>query len=158
MKDNKLKELRENQGYSQVELAEKVGLNRSYLSQIESGMKRIPRKYLQKICETLNVTEAQLLGYEEVKRIDNDVLGYAIDIVDSITDASDMTKNERVEMLGRVYSMVQDVLERKLTPEQLEEEVQKLQKEAENTEKINKGFIEFCKKLGKNKNNNTSNQ
>ena len=65
MKGEKIKLFREQLGSSQTDFAKKIGMNRSFLSQIESGEAKIPKKYIGKICEVFDVTEAQIFDYEE---------------------------------------------------------------------------------------------
>lgn len=56
MDGNKIKQLRTKQGYSQQEFADKIGIHRTYLVQIENN-KRIPSlKMLVKIADGLGVS------------------------------------------------------------------------------------------------------
>lgn len=169
MKGWKLKELREQKKYSQTNFAQKIGMNRTFLSQIESGEAKIPRKYIEKVCDALDITEYQLLtdnlgdiegksSKERVERkINKDYLGHAMEIVDSITDASDLTTSDRVELLESTYNMVYDFFENKMSSGDLEEELEnlkqknekelrKLKQKNERDEKVKQSFFKFLKK------------
>ena len=56
----RIRELRKARGLTQGELAERVGLSRSYLAEIESGAKPVNNLRLGRLAEELGVTEADL--------------------------------------------------------------------------------------------------
>jgi transcriptional regulator with XRE-family HTH domain len=58
----RIQRLREKRGWSQIDLANKVGINNSVMSRIESGKRKIRADELQKIAAVLEVTPDQLLG------------------------------------------------------------------------------------------------
>jgi len=141
----KLKELRKQKGYSQAELAEGVKMNRSFLAQIESGKAKMPQNYVEKLCVFLNVSEEELSDEPETKKIDGSILTYAIEIIDSVTDASDLTKKQRLNLIHHAYQMIEEVFEKKLTTEQIEQDVEKIKQEVqkevfENQERKNSIF------------------
>ncbi len=143
MKGEKIKLFREQLGSSQTDFAKKIGMNRSFLSQIESGEAKIPKKYIGKICEVFDVTEAQIFDYEENHSINKEYLIYAIEIIDEIYDSSELSKSERAELLERVYEMVREFFAKKLSPEEMEIEFRKLKKESEKQEKVKQGFFKI---------------
>lgn len=151
MKINNIKAIRKRKGYSQIDLAEGIGLDRSFLSQIETGKAKMPEEYIEKLCIFLDSSENEIFGEEKSKKIDGSVLNYAIEIIDSVTDASDLTKKQRLNLINHAYRMVEEALEKKLTPEQLELEVKKLKqeidKEVKETQEHKKGILSFIKKL-----------
>lgn len=55
-----IKEVRKQKGLSQIELAEKIEISQTSLSQIESGSKRPSATTLKKICKVLKVSEVML--------------------------------------------------------------------------------------------------
>lgn len=55
MNHTKLKEIRLKKGYTQKELADVLGIDRSYLSQIETGRVNPSLSLLQKISDELGV-------------------------------------------------------------------------------------------------------
>jgi transcriptional regulator with XRE-family HTH domain len=57
-----IKFFRERERLSQAELAEKCELSQNHISQIEREKKAPSLKVIQKLCEVLNVTEAELLN------------------------------------------------------------------------------------------------
>lgn len=61
-----------NTNLSQDEFATKVGLDRTYLSRIESGQKNITLETLSEICKGLGVTITEFfITYDEMLPIDN---------------------------------------------------------------------------------------
>lgn len=67
---NNLKELRIQAGYTQDELAEKLGTSKPYISQLENGkrdIKTIRKSTMQKICEVLHCTASDLIPFVEFK-------------------------------------------------------------------------------------------
>lgn len=50
-----LKELRLSRGWKQVQIAEKVGLSRSQISNIESGKRALTLSTLKRFCEAYNI-------------------------------------------------------------------------------------------------------
>ena len=50
-----LKELRLSRGWKQVQVAEKVGLSRSQISNIESGKRALTLSTLKRFCEVYNI-------------------------------------------------------------------------------------------------------
>ena len=62
---NNLKKFREEQGMSQEKIAEKAGLHRTYISDIERRKRSISLSNIQKIAEALGVEPYMLLKKEE---------------------------------------------------------------------------------------------
>ena len=58
-----IKDLRKERGISQAELAREIGIGRPYLSQIESGDRKIPDGLKLRIATALDVDEASLVNY-----------------------------------------------------------------------------------------------
>ena len=57
----RVRELRKERGLSQVELATKVGIDRSYMGFLERGERNPSLEVIAKIAEALNVTPDELL-------------------------------------------------------------------------------------------------
>ncbi len=58
-----LRTLREEKGWTQNELAEKASVDRSYLTQLETGARQNPSlKVLKRLAKSLRVPLIQLLG------------------------------------------------------------------------------------------------
>lgn len=51
-----LSEWRSRQGLTQAELAEKVGVDQSYLSRLERGQRRPSARLFARLCKVLNVS------------------------------------------------------------------------------------------------------
>ena len=58
-----LKELRTKKGLSQEEFAHNIGLHRTYISQLERGLKSPSLQTLEKTSNELGLTLAQLMAY-----------------------------------------------------------------------------------------------
>jgi transcriptional regulator with XRE-family HTH domain len=151
----KIRELRKKLGYGQTYVAEKLGVKQSYVSQIERNEVVIPNKHIDKLCEILKITKEDFLTEEE-SSFNKEYLLQSIEIIDSIYDASEFSKQERVDLLEQVYKMVKEFFEKKLSPQEMELELQKLEEENRKKEKLKRSFFEVIKnRLTKNK--NTSN-
>lgn len=61
---NRFKELRKAIGFTQEELAEKIGLSRSYINLIEMGKKIPAERTIKDICRTFNISEKWLFEGE----------------------------------------------------------------------------------------------
>lgn len=59
---NNIRKCREQAGLSQKQLAEKVGVSNSRLSNWEQGINNPPADYLGKICNAINISASELLG------------------------------------------------------------------------------------------------
>jgi transcriptional regulator with XRE-family HTH domain len=58
----RLRDLRGEQGMTQVELAEAMGIHQTSLSQMERGVRGVGTKQILKICRALKVSPDRLLG------------------------------------------------------------------------------------------------
>lgn len=58
---NRIRKLRKKRGWTQVEMAEKVGLDRSFLADVERGKRNISILNLELIADGLKISLAQLL-------------------------------------------------------------------------------------------------
>ena len=57
----RLRLLRQNQGWTQVMMAEKVGIDRSYISDMERGKKNVCLPTLEVLAQAFGMTISQLL-------------------------------------------------------------------------------------------------
>ncbi len=57
-----IREWRKHRKLTQVELAEKIGMARSYLSRIESGKRRYDQNFLENAAEILQCLPSDLIG------------------------------------------------------------------------------------------------
>lgn len=57
----RLRKLREQQGWTQVVMAEKVGIDRSYISDMERGKKNVCMPTLEILAQAFGITISQLL-------------------------------------------------------------------------------------------------
>ena len=57
----RLRQLRENRGWTQVEMSEKVGIDRSYISDMERGKKNVCLPTLETLAQAFEITIGRLL-------------------------------------------------------------------------------------------------
>lgn len=65
IKGEEIRRVREERGYSLVELAEKAGVSVSYLSEIERGAKKPSLKVLERIAQSLNINKSLLIELDQ---------------------------------------------------------------------------------------------
>jgi transcriptional regulator with XRE-family HTH domain len=58
----RIKAFRKLKGYTQVELAKKLGISLNVLGAVERGTKKVPEELINQIAETLNIEKRELLG------------------------------------------------------------------------------------------------
>lgn len=65
IKGEKIRELREERGYSLADLARKAGISVSYLSEIERGTKKPSLKVIDKLARTMNINKSLIIDVEQ---------------------------------------------------------------------------------------------
>lgn len=82
---SRIKELREEQGLLQRQLAAALGVDVSMLSKIERGDRRAKREHVVILAQQLNASEEELLSLwladKIIDAIDNEVCGNALNVV-----------------------------------------------------------------------------
>ncbi|MEN5115010.1 MULTISPECIES: helix-turn-helix domain-containing protein [Brevundimonas] len=89
---------------SKVEVAAKVGLSRSYISELESGQKKVTLEVLQKYSDAFAIPMSSLLFFDEHKK-DNSAVesariaigGKVVKMLQWISDISDVRKDDRLK-------------------------------------------------------------
>lgn len=85
----KIRELRKSRGWTQEQLAEKAGVSRSYLTEIETGAKTVNVRRLDAIAEAL--------GVETVALIDIDASD--VEVQELIANFKSLGANDRARFL-----------------------------------------------------------
>jgi transcriptional regulator with XRE-family HTH domain len=62
---NRIRSLRNAQGMSQVQLADRAGMSPRYLSEVEAGKRNVSFACLDTLAKQLSITLAELLNFEE---------------------------------------------------------------------------------------------
>ncbi|MBI5787644.1 MAG: helix-turn-helix transcriptional regulator [Candidatus Schekmanbacteria bacterium] len=112
-----IKELREKEDLTQTELAERVGINRSLISQYESGEREPSLLSLVKLADYANVTVDFLLGRESaVKYTLTKTEEQVVKVWRRISPGYELTikKNEHNEKLGNHDQIAPDQIQVKL--------------------------------------------
>jgi len=66
-----LRQLRESKGLSQEELADQCGIHRTYVSQLERGLKSPTLRLVWQICVSLEINLLSLITDVQTRMIDN---------------------------------------------------------------------------------------
>lgn len=69
----RLTDIRKNRGYTQLELAERVGITREVLASYELGRARIYDEMIYRLATALDVTTDRILGKEERKDVNESI-------------------------------------------------------------------------------------
>jgi len=86
----KVRKLREFKGFSLPLLAEKAGISKGYLWQLENKKKNPSIEILEKIAKALDLTIGEILGYKTV--------GKLLEVIEEISnDLDDFLKSRRVK-------------------------------------------------------------
>ena len=139
---NRIKELRKRKGYTQTELAQKVNVNRAYLSLLESGKKNLKRKLIDALCRELECKESDLLEKEINYEMKDEYVEYAMEIVDNATRGMEIDQKEKAEILGQTYKRIYDFLESEFGQYQYDQ----IKKEYNLNTSVGKLFLEFAEK------------
>lgn len=62
----KIREIRNSMNLSQEDFAEKVGLHRTYIGQVERAEKNITLKNIHKICYALKIDPKELFDFKDI--------------------------------------------------------------------------------------------
>lgn len=90
-------DLREKQGITQTELAKKMGLDKSSMSKIENGTRKVSSDELRKLSDIFEVSADYLLGTVSKKNNNDLSLDEAVDSVMSF-DGRPVTDHDRQMM------------------------------------------------------------
>lgn len=96
-----IKKIREQNKISQAELAEKIGINNSVLSRIESGDRQLRDDELIKIADFFNVSADYLLGRTNVR---NNIETFAAHTDDDLSDEAKAELENFKDYLRNKYS------------------------------------------------------
>ncbi len=118
---NKIRRLRENKGFSQEDMAEKLQISRSAYSRIENGETNSWVNHLNKLCENLDVKpEELLLNSDSLFQTNNDSSA----VQTSTHQDTHITINHLSEKVIELYEERIDELKERV--KQLEEELKKI--------------------------------
>ena len=96
----KLKELRLSRGWKQTDVADKVGLSRPAISNIESGKRALTLSTLQRFCEVFNV-DISFFGIETNSY--NDAVDLVSRIESLFNDLPESDKDELYRTIMKLY-------------------------------------------------------
>lgn len=84
---SRLQYLREQADITQLELSERAGCSKNYLSAIERGVNKLTVPLLLEYCKAVHRTPNEILGFDQDKRLNSELL--------SILDSFDKEQYER---------------------------------------------------------------
>lgn len=102
----RLRYLRKRNNLTQEELAEKAGLNSSYIGSVERGDRNISIETLEKLIHGLNVTPAEMFQLHEI-----DVLSSNLEDSHLLEIVNSLLYNRTLEEKKLIYRIIKDVLE-----------------------------------------------
>lgn len=96
---NRIKSLREKHNLSQLQLAEKVGINNSVLSRIEAGKRDVEDYLLVKFADVFEVSTDYLVGRDKTLNTTNDInVAYFGGAKEELTEEEARRLKEELEM------------------------------------------------------------
>lgn len=101
---HKLKELRASRGWRQSEVADKVGLSRPAISNIESGKRALTLSTLKRFCEVYNI-DISYFG------IETNTYKETIDLttrIEALFNSDLLTENEKDELYRSIMKLYLD--------------------------------------------------
>ncbi len=101
----RLKELREESGMTQDDLAAKIGKSQNVVSNIERGLSKVTDDYIAKFAEIFNVTPDFLFGLTDAKRRSYTSFLNA-DEHDLIDGFRKMNKSQKRILLGKMEELL----------------------------------------------------
>lgn len=93
----RIKEVREQKGIKQAELADRIDLSRPYLAQIESGQRNLTAARQEKIAKALDVSPIELIDFDAPSEDDEKLL------LNAFRSMSEEQRANWIEM-ARVFS------------------------------------------------------
>ncbi|MFD0713328.1 helix-turn-helix domain-containing protein [Paenibacillus sp. GCM10027626] len=101
----RIRQIRKEKGLTQEELAEKAGINASYMGTVERGDRNISIETLEKIIQGLDITPTDLFQFHQIE--DEDVMN-------EISEILEMTKSllyhRTLEENKLIFRVVKDIL------------------------------------------------
>ena len=101
---HQLKELRISRGWKQKELADKVGLSRPAMSNIESGKRSLTLNTLKRFCEVFNVD----ISYFGIETGNFDEAVDLMSRVEAIFNSDDLSDDKKDELYRRIMQIYLD--------------------------------------------------
>lgn len=102
----RIKQLRKEQGLTQEELAEKAGVNASYIGTVERGVRNISLETLEKIIQGLDVPFAVMFQFHETKNVDS-----WKDKAEVLEAINSLLYNRSLEENKLIFRVIKDVLD-----------------------------------------------
>ncbi|RRJ67455.1 XRE family transcriptional regulator [Paenibacillus oralis] len=102
----RIKQLRKEQGLTQEQLAEKAGVNASYIGTVERGVRNISIETLEKIIQGLDVPLAVMFQFHETKNVDSwKDKAEVLEVVNSLLYSRSLEENKLI------FRVIKDVLD-----------------------------------------------
>ncbi|WP_410770305.1 helix-turn-helix domain-containing protein [Fontibacillus sp. BL9] len=101
----RIKQLRKEQGLTQEELAEKAGVNASYIGTVERGERNISLETLEKIIQGLDVPMEVMFQFHEFEDMDS-----RTDKAEVLTAISSLMHSRSLEESKLIFRVIKDIL------------------------------------------------
>ena len=108
----RLKELRKNAGYTQLQMAEKIDIARTTYAEYEQGKIQPPIDKIQRICKTFRISTAELVKVENNTGIDVANVHFKRKMTDAekILLISELQRKEKIaEIFANICFTLQDI-------------------------------------------------
>ena len=99
---NRLREIRNNKGLTQEQVAHIANVTPAYFGLVERGEKNITVSTLEKICNALNISLAEFFSPARKDRTDVD--NVSMQIINQLTGKSDFEKHKILKLVKLVFS------------------------------------------------------
>ena len=122
--ENNIRKLRTEKGLTLKQLAEKIeGLSVSFLSKVETGERKLKSELIGKLCDVLECTPNELLGFASLSvvsdnpnpvRIDDEIYKITKEAILDIIEANniELTDSELLDEVYRAYNIALEIKER----------------------------------------------
>lgn len=101
----KLKELRKNAGFTQLQMAERIGVARTTYAEYEQGKIQPPIDKIQRICRTFGISTTELVEIENNTGVDVANVHFKI----KMSDADKILRIEALQQKEKMYETFADM-------------------------------------------------
>ena len=101
----KLKELRKNAGFTQLQMAERIGVARTTYAEYEQGKIQPPIDKIQRICRTFGISTTELVEIENNTGVDVANVHFKV----KMSDADKILRIEALQNKEKIFNVFADI-------------------------------------------------